>query len=170
MASSRARWNLFASGTVMAYVDEQRGEGELFWNDSWNGYPAARTRFMEGLAQTRVANPIILSGDIHSFLAANHHRMPGDRASALIASEFVTTSISSQGVAQRSLDERRAINPNLLFANSERRGYLRLDLTRERLQAELVAMESVTQRESGRFVQAAFVVEDGKAGILTAGV
>jgi alkaline phosphatase D len=169
MASSRARWNLFASGTVMAYVDEQRGEGEQFWTDSWNGYPAARARFMDSLAQTRVANPVILSGDIHSYLAANHHRVPNDRASPLVASEFVTTSISSQGVSQQSLDERRANNPNLLFANSERRGYLRLDLTPQRLQAELVAMESVTQRDAGKSVQAAFVVENGRAGVMTAG-
>ncbi|MGH8178079.1 MAG: alkaline phosphatase D family protein [Steroidobacter sp.] len=162
MAASRARWNLFASGTVMAYVDERPGPGEVFWNDGWNGYPAARARLMETIAQSKVANPIILSGDIHSFLAAHHHRIPNDRDSPMVATEFVATSISAQGLAQRSLDERRANNPNLLFANSERRGYLRLDVTRERLQADMIAVESVTNRDAGRFVQASFVVEDGR--------
>lgn len=164
MATSRARWNLFASGTVMAYVDEQAGPGERFLNDGWNGYQAARKRFMEAIAQTRVANPIVLSGDIHSFLVASHHRVPEDGESPTIASEFTGTSISAQGVSQKMLDERRAANPNLLFANSERRGYLRLDLTQQRLQADLVAMDSVTERDAGRSVQASFVVEDGKAG------
>lgn len=82
----------------------------------------------------------------------------------------MATSISSQGVPQSSLDARRAGSPNLLFANSERRGYLRLDVMQQRLQAEMVAMESVTQREAGKFVQAAFVVESGKAGLVAAGV
>jgi alkaline phosphatase D len=162
MTSSRARWNLFASGTVMAYVDEQPGPGELFWNDGWNGYPVSRARFMDAIAETGIANPIVLTGDIHSFLAANHHRVPHDLGSAVVATEFVTTSISAQGIPQSTLDERRANNPNLLFANSERRGYLRLDLTGQRLQADLIALESVTDRNAGRFVQASFMVENGR--------
>ena len=164
MSASHSSWNLFASGTVMAYIDEQRGPGERFWNDSWNGYPAARARFADSLVRTRVANPIVLSGDIHAFLTANHRQVPHDRESPLIASEFTTTSISSQGIPQRALDERRAENPDLLFASSERRGYLRLDLTPQRVQADLVAMDSVADRRAGRFVQASFVVEAGKPG------
>ncbi len=165
MGSSRARWNIFAQGTVMAYIDEQQGPGELFWNDGWNGYPAARARLMESIGQTQVSNPVLLGGDIHSFLAANHHRIPADRTSPVIASEFVTTSITSEAISQASLDARRAENPNLIFANSERRGYLLLDLSRERLRADLVAMNSVSDRGAGRFTLASMVVENGQAGI-----
>jgi alkaline phosphatase D len=164
MLASRARWNLFPQGTVMAYMDGQPGPGELFSNDSWNGYPAARARFMDMLVQSRVANPVILSGDIHAFVVANQHHIPHDRESAVVASEFVTTSITSQASSQRGLDSLRPENPNLLFANSEQRGYLLLDIQPERLQVDLVAMQSVTDRDAGRFVQASFVVENGKAG------
>lgn len=169
MGASRARWNILAQGTVMAYADQQPGAGELFGNDGWNGYPAARARLMESIAQTQLSNPVILSGDVHSFMAANHHRTPADRESGLVASEFVTTSITSEGAAQEILDARRADNPDLVFANSERRGYLRLELTRERLQAECVAMESVADRGAGKFVQQTLVVENGSAGILFEG-
>jgi alkaline phosphatase D len=164
MAASRARWNLFASGTLMAYIDEQRGPGERSWNDNWNGYPAARQRFLDAVAQTRVANPVVVSGDIHAFITANLNRVAQDRQSPVIASEFVGTSITSQALSQQSLDERRPENPNLLFASSERRGYLRLDITQQRLRADLIAMDSVMRRDAGRFVQASFVVEDGRAG------
>jgi len=162
MAAGRTRWNLFASGTVMAYVDEQPGDGELFWTDGWNGYPAARERFMEAIANTKIANPVVLSGDVHAFVVANHHRTPRAVDSPIIASEFVTTSISSQGVPEQALHDRRAINPNLLFATSTHRGYLRLDLTPQRLQADLVAVRDATDRASDRFVQASFVIEDGR--------
>jgi hypothetical protein len=47
LATSKARWNLLAQGTVMAYVDETAGPGERFWTDSWNGYPAARRRLLD---------------------------------------------------------------------------------------------------------------------------
>jgi alkaline phosphatase D len=161
MAASRAKWNLIASGTVMAYIDEDPGPEQLFWNDGWNGYPAARQRLMDALAQSRASNPIVLSGDIHSFLAARHHRIAEDRNSPVIAAEFVASSISAQGVSQRALDERRANNPNVVYANTEKRGYLRLELTPARVQVDLVGLDSVTNRDAGRSVMTTIVVEDG---------
>jgi len=162
MAASDARWNLFTSGTLMAYVDGQPGPGETYSTDSWNGYPAARARFIAALAERRVANPIVLSGDIHAFLTASHHRVASDPNTPVVASEFVCSSISSAGIPQTLLDQRRANNPNLLFANSQRHGYLRLDLTPQRLQADMIASESVVQRDARAKVLASFVVEDGK--------
>ena len=169
MIASRARWNLYPQGTVMAYIDTDPGPGEMFWNDGWNGYPAARARFMEMLAQVRVSNPIVLSGDIHAFLVANHHHVPHDLNSPLVATEFVATSITSQGSSQSGLDQSRAINPNVVFGNSERRGYVLLDIQPDRLQADLVAMQSVADRNAGKFVQASFVVENGKPGAVPTG-
>jgi alkaline phosphatase D len=164
IGASSARWNLFASGTIMAYVDGQAGPGETFPTDGWNGYPAARARFISALAERRVKNPIVLSGDIHSFLVARHHRVAADGNTPIVASEFVSSSLTSQGLPQKRIDEYRAANPNLLFASSERRGYLRLDLTKERLQVDMIASESVVQRDARSSVLTSFVVEDGKPG------
>lgn len=163
--SSRARWNLFAQGTVMAYMDEEPGPGQLFWNDGWNGYPAARQRLFDAMARSSVSNPVVLSGDIHAFLVSDLHRTAHDPGSPVIGAELVTTSISSRGLPQHVLDSRRRGNPHVRFANSERRGYLRLDITNERLQADLVAMSSVTERDAARFVQASFAVESGRPGV-----
>jgi alkaline phosphatase D len=164
LAASEAQWNLLAQGTVMAYIDEQPGPGERFWTDGWNGYPAARDRLIDTLVQTRVANPVVLSGDIHAFVVANINRVPADRSSPIVASEFTTTSITSQGIPQKFLDERLPENPNLLFANSEHRGYLRLDVTPQRLRADLVAMDTVITQDAGRSVLASFEVEAGRPG------
>jgi alkaline phosphatase D len=148
----------------MAHMDEQPGPGERYWTDGWNGYPVARDRLLDTLVATREANPVVLSGDIHAFVVANLNQRAADLDSPVVASEFTTTSISSQGVPQKAVDERLPENPNLLLANSERRGYLLLDADRERLQAELVAMESVARPDAGRSVLATFVVESGKPG------
>jgi alkaline phosphatase D len=164
LAASKAQWTLLAQGTVMAYVDEQPGPGEQFWTDGWNGYPVARDRLLGTLATTGVANPVVLSGDIHAFLVANLNQRAADLGSPIVASEFTTTSISSQGAPQKAVDERMSSNPNLLFASAERRGYLLLDVDNKRLQAQLVAMESVSRPEAGRSLLATFVVEPGKPG------
>jgi alkaline phosphatase D len=143
LAASKAQWTLLAQGTVMAHMDEQPGPGQRYWTDGWNGYPVARDRLLDTLATTKAPNPVVLSGDIHAFVVANLNQRAAELDSPVVASELTTTSISSQGAPQKAVDERLPENPNLLLANSERRGYLLLDADRERLQAELVAMESV---------------------------
>src|SRR4029450_4427576 len=140
---SKAQWNVLAQGTVVAYVDEQPGPGERFWTDGWNGYPAARARLLDALATSRARNPVVPRGDIHAFAVANLNRVAANPDTPVVASEFTTTSITSQSVAQKALDARRGDNPSLLMLNGERRGYLRLDVTRERIQADLVAIDSV---------------------------
>ena len=164
LAASGAQWNLLAQGTVMAYIDEQSGPGERFWTDGWNGYPVARDRLLTAVESSGVRNPVVLSGDIHAFAVANLNRRAQDASSPIVASEFTTTSITSQPVAQKGLDERRKENPSLLWLDGSRRGYLRLDITPERLRADLVAVDDVTRPVSSRSVQASYVVEAGRPG------
>ena len=168
LAQSRARWNLLAQGTVVAYMDEQPGPGERFWTDGWNGYPAARERLVSALVETKTSNPVLLGGDIHAFIAANLNYQPHNLSSPVVASELVTTSITSQALDQKKLDVMSAENENLLFANSENRGYLSIELTRDRLRADLIAMNTVTEKESAARVVRSFVSESGKPGLSSA--
>jgi len=168
LASSRARWTLLAQGTVMAYVDEQPGAGHRFWTDAWNGYPAARARLIDFLADRRIANPVVLSGDIHAFVVSGLHREAADLSSPVVASELVTTSISSQGIPQKTLDDWRAGNPNLLLADSQHRGYLRLDLTHSALKADLVAMDAVKDPRTNAHTLRSFVIEADHPGPVAA--
>jgi len=165
LTASKALWNLTAQGTVVAFLDELPGPGQQFWTDAWNGYPVARQRLLDATERSGAKNPVLLSGDIHAFLASNLNRDPADPGSPVVAAEFTTTSISSQAMPQAELDKRRQENPSVLWANSERRGYLRLDLDRERLRADLVAIDSVTRPDAGQSIQTSFVVEAGQAGV-----
>jgi alkaline phosphatase D len=164
LAGSQSRWNLMGQGVVMTRVDEQPGAGERFWTDSWNGYPAARDRLLGFIGERRPANPVVLSGDVHAFGAANLRSRSADPGSPVVASEFITTSITSQGVANKLAGHIRAENPDLLFGDASWRGYLRLELTPEQLEARMVGFDSVaTAGAPGRVVRT-FVVESGRPG------
>ncbi len=162
---SPARWNLLAQQTVMTRIDEDPGDGEIFWTDNWNGYPGARRRLIEDIRSTGVQNPVALSGDVHAFIAASvfggsrPDDLPGDLP------EFVTTSISSQGVGQKDVNRRRQANPQVLHADSRYRGYTRIDIDRDRLQSDFVALDDVRRVDTGRRVQASYVVEAGRTAI-----
>ena len=67
----------------------------VFNMDAWDGYVAARQRLLDFLAARTPANPVILTGDIHSAWAANILENFDDPGAGIVAAEFVGTSITS---------------------------------------------------------------------------
>src|SRR5262249_45160824 len=68
LSRSKSRWNVIAQDVLMAQLKQRAPDGAAaFWTDAWDGYPAARQRLLTHLYEARVNNPVVLSGDIHSF-------------------------------------------------------------------------------------------------------
>jgi alkaline phosphatase D len=57
-----------------------------------------------------------------------------------------------------------ADNPHIRLGNGTRRGYVRVEITRQRLRADLRTVRSVTQPGAEADTLATFVVEDGRPG------
>jgi alkaline phosphatase D len=164
LGDSRAAWNVLAQQTRIAQFDELPGPGRRAWTDSWDGYPAARQRLLDFLADRSIANPVTIGGDIHAFNVADLKRDFDDPASPVVASEFVGTSISSEGWAQENYDRFLPDNPHMKLADSRHRGYVRVEVTPKALRADLRAMETVQTRDAACNTLATFVVADGKPG------
>lgn len=160
-AATRAHWNLLAQGTVFSKVDEEPGEGRRYGTDNWNGYPMARQRVLDSLQKHRVRNPVVLSGDIHAFVAGNVRAIPEQPDSALLATEIAATSVSSDPRPPQQFEEWRAENPDLLLAEGRWRGYALLRLSAQRLQADLMAIDDRDNASSGQHLLQSLVVESG---------
>jgi alkaline phosphatase D len=169
LGESRAGWNVLAQTTPMAQFDTKPGPGRRAWTDGWDGYPAARQRLFQTLIEKKIANPIVLGGDVHSFNVNQLKLDFDDPASPVVASEFVGTSITSQAWSQERLNQYLPDNPHMLLVDSRYRGYVRAEVTAKRMTADLRAMESVATREAPCNTLASFVVEDGKPGPQRAG-
>lgn len=162
LADSRTKWNLLAQGTLMGHLNEAPLPEHRYWTDAWNGYPAARDRLVGFLAQSKVSNPVVLSGDIHAFVVSGLHRTAADLESPVVAPEFVTTSVSSDAMPEQYFADARRLNPNLMVATGLHRGYLRLNVRRAELRADLIALETVKQPNGAARVLSSFVVESGR--------
>jgi alkaline phosphatase D len=164
LAASRARWNVIAQQTLMTQVDRTPGEGQSFWTDGWDGYPAARARLLRSVAGSGAANPVVIGGDVHTFIAADLKADFNDPAAAVAATEFGSSSITSQGPSfkqtQAWLDE----NPHLRFASGTRRGYGVLELGAKRCVARFRTVADVTDPRTPVRTLASFTVEDGRPG------
>lgn len=162
LEAAGAKWNLLAQGVMLSYLDEQEGPGQQFWTDSWNGYHPARERLLDALAQPKVSNPVVLTGDIHAFLVGQVHRHPGRADSPFVASELVTTSISSRGPPEEMIQSLASINPNIAFGTAQHRGYARLDVRATELRADLVSVDALQATNAAAKVIRSFVIESGQ--------
>jgi len=163
-AASRANWNVIAQQTLMARFGVGSGSARRYWTDGWDGYPMARKQLLNSIHSNKLQNPVVIGGDVHHHAVADLKADFDDPASPVLASEFCGTSITSQSRAQKQLDAARADNPHVKLADGRYRGYVRIDIGRDRLRADLRAMETVAQRDAACSTLASFVVESGRPG------
>jgi alkaline phosphatase D len=164
LEASKTKWNVLAQQTTMAQFDQKPGASRRAWTDGWDGYPAARKKLIDFIAGSKVANPVVIGGDVHMFLANDIKRDFDNPGSATVASEFVGTSITSQAFPQDTVNRFLPDNPHVKLADSRFRGYTRMELTQGRSVTDLRAMDTVTKRDGACTTLATFVVEDGRPG------
>ena len=168
---SQTRWNVIAQQVLMAELDHQVGPGEIFWNDSWDGYPLARNRVLNHIAERRIANPVVITGDWHSTFVSDLKLNFKDPNSSTVATEFVTPSLTTNGdriVYGPYYGPFIPENPHIKFFDGDRRGYFRVNLNRERWHADLRIVTTVSQPDAPVYTLASFVVEDGRSGVQSA--
>ncbi len=164
LSASRARWNIVAQQFLMAQMDRKPGPERQFWSDGWDGYPAARGRLLQAIAERKPANPLVIGGDVHFNCVTDLKADFDDPDSAVVATEFCGTSITSQGQAQSRLDALQADNPHVRFANSEKRGYVMMTLSDTRCMAQLRVIDNEKDIAAPVSTLATFIVENGRAG------
>jgi len=167
--SRERRWNLLAQQTLMARLSWRDTHGEaspggMLWTDGWDGYPAARKRLLDSIAERRIDNVVVLGGDVHANYVADLKADFDDAKSPIIATEFCGTSIASEGPAQSRLDGALPFNPHLRYARGGERGYGRFALDARELRAELRVVENPLDAASEVRTAARFAVEAGRAG------
>lgn len=164
LAASPAQWNVIAQTTLMAQADRGPEDAQVVYTDGWDGYPAARERLLQHIATRRVRNPVVVGGDVHFAMAGELKTDFDDPRSPVVASEFVTTSISSQGPSAARMDALRAKNPHVKFANGARRGYALFEVTPKRWETTFRGLADVADAESRAFTVGRYAVENGRAG------
>lgn len=164
LAQSTQRWQLITQTTQISPAYLQLPGEPLRYGDGWDAYPGARDRLMDAIGQASVRNAICLGGDVHRHVAAQLRRRPDDPRSPIIASEFVTSSISSKGLSELMNDLLLHGNPDMRHCRSDERGYTLLELDDEQLTCTFRATRHPVAKQASLHTQARFVVQDGIPG------
>ncbi len=138
--------------------------------DAWDGYPAARSRVFAA-AQAADANLISLAGDTHNAWAFDLSE--GGKA---VGVEFGGQSVTSPGFESafpnidpvRVATALRETNPGLTFADTSRRGYMAVELTRTAARCEYRFLGNVREKGTALAGTHTLVTLPGRRTLATA--
>jgi alkaline phosphatase D len=155
-------WTLVAQQTLFGQRDYRSGPQQLLWNDGWDGYAAARGRFIESLQKNRVSDPVLLGGDVHENWVGHVKADYGKPDGANIGIELCGTSITSRSGGNSQIPQRLAENPHFIYADGERKGYGVVELTPQRLTATLRVVDDVRKQDTKIETLARFTAQAGR--------
>jgi alkaline phosphatase D len=165
LSASKRTWKLLGQATLIAPTSIPAPVGRATYNDAWDGYPQARQRLLQTVVDARLHNLVTLGGDVHMNVASHLRLEPNDPTSPIVASEFVTTSITSRGMGDKLLAVIKASNPDLVYARADERGYSLITVTPEQVRCDFRTTANPAGSKTGLRTQASFVVTKDKAGV-----
>ncbi len=169
LKSSAARWNVIAQDVLMAELRQKMPDGEIgYWTDDWNGFPASRERLLRYIHDAKIKNVLVLSGDIHGFFMNDLKLDFADPASPTVATEFMGTSVSSDAPPYEYFAKVLPDNPHIKFFDNRVRGYVSVDLTKEKCTARYRAVSDAKDPAATISTLKTFIVEDGHPGAVEA--
>jgi alkaline phosphatase D len=162
---SKARWKLFASETMMMSLDSVQGQHAN--QDQWDGYSAEREEILTEYVNKGVQNFVVLSGDLHNFVAGNLFTN-GETSGKPIGVEMLAGSATSFGLPEElgipsSVLQSIAASsdPHLVYTELDHRGYGVVTVTKNEVQGEFKAVSDAKSKTGTVSSLQKFTVESG---------
>jgi alkaline phosphatase D len=147
--------------------------------DSWDGYRASRSRVYDMVERHQVPNLVVLTGDVHSSWGFDLPRQLSERYDPATGRESLGVEIVCPAVSSPSpfegpkgeerLAETAKTRPHLKFLDGRSRGYVVLQVTRERLQADWWFVPAVNVRSTEQQFGKGLVSDAGSRHLSDAG-
>jgi alkaline phosphatase D len=168
LAKSKAHWQILANQVMLAPFDTLPGPKVRLPMDNWSGYPAARDRLLNSIAQHAPNKTVVITGDIHSNWVNELHSSFDRPDRPTVAAEFVGTSITSGGdgtdrfasVSPATMSE----NPHMKWQNA-RRGYVTCRLDDSACTAEYRTVAYVSKPGAAIETPTTWRLEHGRPGV-----
>ena len=160
-------WTLLMQQTIMAEVDRAPDDpAKGFSMDAWDGYVAPRERLLGFVHDEGIDNFVVVGGDIHTSAVADLHMSYREPDSPIVATEFVAPSVTSLELLLPEFVEGSRSNPHIHLYDTERRGYLLIDLSPDELVARFRLVETTQEPTSPIATASSWRVHAGRPGAI----
>ena len=164
MGDAGAKWTVMAQGMLFSQHDYQVGEGQMIGSEYWDGYRGSRRRVLDLIETRGLTNTVIIGGDVHATYVCDVKKDFNDPASPTLASEFVTTSITSPNGWHDANVASMVDNPHIKLYDGRHRGYTLCDVTKDSWRTDLRIVNDVRQPELEATTNKTFIIEAGRPG------
>lgn len=147
LENSDAQWKLLGLPIPFSPIQISQAPAAIYETDHWDGFTAERAWVLKELEQRAVDNLLILSGDLHAFVAAQL-LSSYDGSGTAIGVEIATSAVAATPIAsvnppanvflqQANIE---ANNPHIEFWDGTRNGWCEITLTPSECRVEMRAM------------------------------
>ncbi|MFZ5999460.1 MAG: alkaline phosphatase D family protein [Bacteroidota bacterium] len=175
LKNSKATWKVIGNQVMFADIELSPVYPKMPRNlDSWDGYPAEKTKVRNFIVDNKLKDLVFLTGDTHASwaieAATDVKKTYNAKTSAgAFAVEFGTTSVSSANddeykpadTVRRMEQLLLAKNPHIKYINDRDHGYLLLSLYPTKAKAEWYFVETVRQPGANEFKGVGYTIEKG---------
>jgi alkaline phosphatase D len=194
LQASQAQWKCLLNEVMMMRyaLSDQRGSSterlppsilrrpvaiaaDLYVNlDAWDGYPNERAALLQFIADQRLRNVAVCTGDFHNCFAGLLRPDFKDPSSPAVAVEFVGASVSSFGAAEivgRDLTRlgrqlALVVNPHIAYLDLKHHVYTKVVVSPDRMDVRYIAVRTVSQPISTAFLLQRFIVPAGASRVI----
>jgi alkaline phosphatase D len=181
-------WRLLASQVVVAPIHFAQvparlqrfgrllgmvGGGVVINPGQWDGYPDERDRLIRLLA-ARGGDTVVVSGDLHSSWASELAGAGGEPVAVEVVAPSVSAPSFAVALGRRFPGGRRALegvirkqNPHVGFVETAGHGYLLLEITPDRIEAQWWHVDTVRRRQPGEHLAGAWSVSRGRPRLVS---
>lgn len=165
MARRGTKWNVMAQGMLFSQHDYRVGPGGEYGSEYWDGYTASRDKLLTTFEQRRISNPVIIGGDVHATYVCDVKKDFNNPDSPTLASEFVTTSITSGNWYHERNTATLGENPHIHLYEGRHRGYTLATLDKKQWRTDLRVVNNVEEQALTARTLKSYVIEDGVPGV-----
>ena len=164
LINATSQWKLLAQGTQISSTRIQTPVGVATYTEAWDGYAPARERLLKSIQRNNIANVVTLGGDVHMNVAANLRPEAKSGSQAVVASEFVTTSITSRGLSDSAVALIKSNNPDILHMRADERGYALFSVDPTRVCCEFRTTPTPAGEQDRLTIQSIYYVDTDQPG------
>ncbi|MFM7062604.1 MAG: alkaline phosphatase D family protein, partial [Actinomycetes bacterium] len=153
--ASRTGWNIIANPIMFAELNTGTVEQPQTERDTWSGYPASRARVIDAVKESKVSNPVLVTGDWHTSFVLDVKESPD---APTVMPEFLGGSISTIITGDESY---AAANPQVRYEQRDH-CYMFVTVTEAQLTCQFKYVENIWDRNAPISQTDTFVVKRGE--------
>lgn len=143
--------------------------------DAWDGYPASRERFYDAAKVSGADGIVVITGDTHTWWANDLTDKDGKHVGVELGGHSVTSSSPYRKSFLGGKGEEYALltgrdNKDVRYISGEDHGYISLTVTRDAIDAQFIAVDTIEAPHYEAFEKAAFTVRKSGGAAQFSGV